>query len=94
MSEKEVSKCPKCGGEMISGEVTRDVRILKHGDLVGDNIYALYCRNCGFLELYKKPSTLEPWRLPKPQETLPEEPQQPKEKTTPPTETPRKKLIR
>jgi len=93
MSEREVRKC-KCGGEMIAGTVTRDVRIAKQGDLIGDNINAFYCRNCGFIELYKQPSSKEPWRLPKQQETLPEEPQQPTEKTLPQTETPRKKLVR
>jgi YgiT-type zinc finger domain-containing protein len=93
MSENEVNKCPKCGGEMIAGTVTRDVRIAKQGDIIGDNINAFYCRNCGFIELYKQPSTKEPWRLPKQEETLPEESQQPKEKT-PPIETSRKRLIR
>jgi hypothetical protein len=78
---------------MVSGEVTRDVRILKQGDLVGDNVYAFFCRDCGFVELYRKPSTKEPWRRPKQQEAPLEEPQQPKEKR-PSTETSRKKMIR
>jgi YgiT-type zinc finger domain-containing protein len=89
----EVKKCPKCGGEMVSGQVTRDVRIRKQGDLVGDNVYALFCRDCGFIELYKEPSTKEPWRLSGQQEAPLKEPQQPKEER-PSTETPRKKMIR
>ena len=67
MGEKEVGKCPKCGGEMKSGSVSPSggFRILKLGDLQGDKAYALYCRDCGFIELYKEPSTKEPWRWPK-----------------------------
>jgi len=89
----DVKKCPKCSGEMVSGEVTRDVRIRKQGDLVGDNMHAFFCRKCGFIELYKEPSTKEPWRWPEQQEAPLEETQQPKEER-PSAETPRKKLIR
>jgi YgiT-type zinc finger domain-containing protein len=89
----ESKKCPKCAGEMSSGEVSRDVRIRKEGDLVGDNVYAFFCKNCGFIELFKEPSTKEPWRWPEQQEAPPKEPQQPKEKL-PSTETSRKKMIR
>jgi len=94
-SESQVEKCPKCGGEMKSGKVAsyRDVRILKQGDLQGDAVYAFYCRDCGFIELYKEPSTKEPWRWPKEQQTpsggVPQQP----EKEQPSSET-KKRLVR
>lgn len=56
---KEVMNCPKCGGEMKSGSVTRDFRILKEGDLYGDGARVFYCSDCGFVEFYKEPSTKE-----------------------------------
>jgi len=84
MNEGEVEKCPKCGEEMKSGSVTRDFRILKEGDLYGDKVYALYCRKCGFVELYKERSTKESWRWRAPapeleQAPTSEEPQKPEE---------------
>ena len=58
MSEKEVKKCPKCDGEMEQGEFTPSHipthRFLKKGDLLGDEIIPFYCKNCGYLELYKE----------------------------------------
>jgi YgiT-type zinc finger domain-containing protein len=81
---KQVGKCPKCGGEMKSGKPSQDFRILKEGDLMGDGVEALYCQDCGFIELYKEPSTKEPKRWPKP---LPEQ-EQPKQTTS--VEEPRK----
>jgi YgiT-type zinc finger domain-containing protein len=89
----KAEKCPKCSGGMMSGEVTRDVRIRKQGDLVGDNMYAFFCRRCGFIELYKEPSTKEPWRWPEQQEAILEETRQPKEERSS-AETWRKKLVR
>lgn len=89
----ESKKCPKCSGEMVPGRVTSDVRILKQDDLVGDKMYSFFCKNCGFVELYKEPSTKEPWRRPGQQEAPLKKPQQPKKKR-PATETSRKKLIR
>ena len=59
---REPNKCPKCGGEMKSGTTSGDFRILKQGDMVGDRANALYCSDCGFVELYKEPSTREPRR--------------------------------
>jgi predicted nucleic-acid-binding Zn-ribbon protein len=94
MSEKEAKKCPKCGGEMMYGDVSRDVHILKQGDLVGDKLYAFFCRGCGFVELYKEPSTKEPWRRPKQQENRQKEKPQPLKEEHPSVETPRKRLIR
>jgi len=54
---KEVKECPKCGGEVVKGEVRTyggvfSLRKLK--DIVGDRIQAFYCRNCGYIELYKE----------------------------------------
>lgn len=62
MNESRVMKCAKCGGEMKSGSVHGDFRILKDGDLMGDRAHVFYCRDCGFVELYKEPSTKESWR--------------------------------
>jgi predicted nucleic-acid-binding Zn-ribbon protein len=61
----EGKKCPKCGGEMKRGSLVSygKVRVLKEGDLQGDGIQTYYCRNCGFVELYKEPSSKEPWRF-------------------------------
>jgi len=53
MNEGEVKKCPKCMGEMKSGNVTRDFRILKEGDLYGDKVYALYVGNAASLNYTK-----------------------------------------
>jgi predicted nucleic-acid-binding Zn-ribbon protein len=92
----EVKKCPKCGGEMKSGEISGGgygFRIRKEGDLSGDMINSFYCRDCGFVELYKEPSTKEPWRWPKEQQEISKvEPQQP-EKEQPLPEA-KKKLVR
>jgi len=58
---------------MKLGTPSRDFRILKQGDLVGDRANAFYCMDCGFVELYKEPSTKEPRRLRAP----PQESEQP-----------------
>lgn len=94
-SKSQIEKCPKCGGEMKSGSVSTSggFRILKSGNLQGDKAYAFYCRDCGFIELYKEPSTKEPWRLRKEQQAPSmKEPQQP-EKEQPSPET-KKRLVR
>jgi len=88
--ERQFEKCPKCGGEMHSGSVSTSFRILKPGDLQGDKVYTYYCKDCGFIELYKEPSTKEPWRWQKRLST--KEPQQPK-KEQPSVET-KKRLVR
>jgi predicted nucleic-acid-binding Zn-ribbon protein len=58
MSETEVKKCPKCDGEMEQGEFSQAHvmrhRFLKKGDLLGDEIIPFYCKNCGYIELYKE----------------------------------------
>lgn len=57
MSESEVKKCPKCDGEMKQGSRLASyggVRFAKEGDFVGDVIIPFYCKNCGFIELYKE----------------------------------------
>lgn len=59
MAKSDAYKCPKCRGEMKSGTTAGDFRILKQGDLMGDRANVLYCQDCGFVELYKEPSTKE-----------------------------------
>jgi len=99
MSEIDVVKCPKCGGQMNSGSVAGNFRILKAGDLYGDRARVFFCRNCGFVELYKEPSVKEPWRLrvrpaePEPQQApTREEPRQPEKEE--PGRKPVKRLVR
>jgi predicted nucleic-acid-binding Zn-ribbon protein len=57
MSESEIKKCPKCGGEMVTGvlsvaglsfEINWRVRALS----LGEKIVAHRCKQCGFSELY------------------------------------------
>jgi len=53
----EAKKCPKCGGEMKKGKGLAGYGIIcfaKIGDLRGDRAFAFYCKNCGFIELYKE----------------------------------------
>lgn len=58
MSESEGIKCPKCGGEMKKGKGLAGgygiMRFVKLGDLRGDMTFAFYCKNCGYIELYKE----------------------------------------
>ena len=62
MSEKEVKKCPKCGGEMKVGKgliaryMLRDMVITfaKKDDWFGNSINSFYCKNCGYIELFKE----------------------------------------
>jgi len=63
MSEKEVKNCPKCGGEMEEGEritsfgrgwFPQAVKFAKKMDIYGDKIVPFYCKNCGYVELYKE----------------------------------------
>lgn len=84
MKEGEANRCPKCKGEMTSGIISGNLRIVKQGDLLGDKMNVFYCMNCGFIELYKEASTKEPkrWRTPQTapaQELTGEKPQKPKE---------------
>lgn len=56
MREKEVMKCPKCGGEMAEGTIATHYvgfRIRKSGDWFGDGVIPFYCKECGYIELYK-----------------------------------------
>jgi hypothetical protein len=76
--------CPKCGGEMIEGTASNEVRILKPGDLAGDLVNAFYCKECGFVELYKKPSSKEPSRWQGLQHEQPAESKQASEREEPP----------
>ncbi len=61
MSDGEVKKCLKCGGEMVEADrlvahtrLLAGITLAKKGDIVGDEIVPYYCRNCGYIELYKK----------------------------------------
>jgi predicted RNA-binding Zn-ribbon protein involved in translation (DUF1610 family) len=60
MSEKkEVMKCSECGGEMergsrITGYWTIAIRFTKNWDWKGDMIIPFYCKNCGYIKLYKE----------------------------------------
>jgi len=83
---------------MRSGTTSGDFRVLKQGDLVGDRANALYCSDCGFVELYKEPSTKEPRRMqvrpaePELQQTPKEELQQPEGEEL--RRKPQKRLVR
>ena len=53
----EVKKCPKCGGKMEEGRrlyAASGVTFAKKGDMFGDRIIPYYCRNCGYIELFKE----------------------------------------
>ncbi|UCE96347.1 MAG: hypothetical protein JSV51_01690 [Candidatus Bathyarchaeota archaeon] len=60
----EVKTCLKCKGEMKTGDMVSygGVRLIKPGDIRGDAVRAYYCIQCGYIELYKDPSSKEPWR--------------------------------
>ena len=49
--------CPKCGRELVEGKrlvAYLGVTIAKKGDLFGDKIIPFYCKNCGYIELYRE----------------------------------------
>jgi predicted nucleic-acid-binding Zn-ribbon protein len=57
----EAKKCPKCGGEMEAGRsliATHahfwEVLLSKKGDWYGDKVIPFFCKNCGFIEIYKE----------------------------------------
>jgi predicted nucleic-acid-binding Zn-ribbon protein len=86
--------CPKCGGEMIEGMTTNYIRILKQGDLSGDLVAAFYCRECGFVEFYKKPSNKEPWRWKRQSEEQSKKSEQTLKKEEAPSEPSTRKMVR
>jgi predicted nucleic-acid-binding Zn-ribbon protein len=90
----QAGKCPKCGGEMIQGETTNYLRILKPGDLSGDLVAAFYCRECGFVEFYKKASSKELWRSQRQPEEQTKDPEKIPKEEEPSPETSRKRMIR
>ncbi len=94
IAESRAGRCPKCRGEMIQGEASNYVRILKPGDLSGDQVTAFYCRECGFVEFYKYASSKEPWRLPKKTEEQPASQEQTPKDEEPHLETSRRKMVR
>jgi len=58
MNQSEVKKCPKCGGTLEKGKGLASygyvVFMRTNAFLRGDKIIAHYCKNCGYIELYKK----------------------------------------
>lgn len=94
MSESQVWKCPKCGGEMQSGYAPRDFRILKSGDFYGDAVFALYCTKCGYVELYKERSTKEVSQEQRAQQQPSAREQQKERETPPPSEATKGRLVR
>jgi predicted nucleic-acid-binding Zn-ribbon protein len=53
----EVKKCPKCGSEMLADRRLVsyvEISLAKENQYVGDNIKVFYCKNCGYIELYKE----------------------------------------
>jgi predicted RNA-binding Zn-ribbon protein involved in translation (DUF1610 family) len=54
----EAKKCPECGGEMEEGDYLRGhhiaVRLMKYDDFYGDKVIPFYCKNCGFIKLYRE----------------------------------------
>jgi predicted nucleic-acid-binding Zn-ribbon protein len=73
MNKKEVRKCPKCSGEMVSGEAMVGygywgfrLRKLETGNFIGDKIIPFYCKSCGYIEFYKemKNKKIDPTKTP------------------------------
>jgi predicted nucleic-acid-binding Zn-ribbon protein len=59
MNEKEVMKCPKCGGELAMGRDLRgahfnSIYFRKPEDWGGDKIIPFCCKKCGYIELYNE----------------------------------------
>jgi predicted Zn-ribbon and HTH transcriptional regulator len=54
----KVKKCPKCNGEMVQGEFLKNlpkvVVFSKEGRRSLDKVIPFYCKNCGFIEIYKE----------------------------------------
>jgi predicted nucleic-acid-binding Zn-ribbon protein len=62
VSESEVEKCPKCGGQMVEasrlvtrafslrGVILPGVSLAKKRDVLGDRIIPFYCEDCGYIE--------------------------------------------
>jgi len=60
MSHVENRTCPKCRGQMIEAHrlvahtrLLAGISLAKKGDILGDQIFPFYCKNCGYIELYK-----------------------------------------
>jgi predicted RNA-binding Zn-ribbon protein involved in translation (DUF1610 family) len=56
MSEGEIKKCVKCGGEMDIGHLDGATRWVRGRDYlvlrIGDRIWGYKCKNCGYVEFY------------------------------------------
>jgi len=61
MSESEIKKCPKCGGEMREGKLRGAAGVYIRFDTSGSWLFPSYesfegfmCQKCGFIEFYKE----------------------------------------
>ena len=79
---------------MIEGVTTNYVRILKQGDLSGDLVAVFYCRECGFVEFYKKASSKEPWRWKRQSEEQSKKSEQAPKEEDLSSEATRRKMVR
>jgi uncharacterized OB-fold protein len=56
MNEKEVKKCPKCGGEMEVGYLLGAPYWRRGRNLIGTRwegrVFAYKCKSCGYVEFY------------------------------------------
>jgi len=54
----EVKKCPKCNGEMVRGEFLKNLPKVVVFPMEGrrsfDKVIPIYCKKCGFMEIYKE----------------------------------------
>jgi len=64
MSKRDAMSCPKCGGKMERAESLYTSLFLidskavvletKESKFFGEKIIPIFCKNCGYIELYKK----------------------------------------
>jgi len=57
-------KCRECGGEMEEGDILATyggvaARFRNYGEFRGDKVVPFYCKNCGYIELYKRKESTE-----------------------------------
>ena len=54
----EIKKCPKCNGEMVQGELLKNLPKIavsqKEGSRRFDKVIPICCTKCGFIEIYKE----------------------------------------
>ena len=81
---------------MKPGRLSTNFRVLKANDWYGDPAVALYCQDCGFVEIYKESSAREPKREIRPlsEQEQPQQPVSTKESQKPREKEIDKRLIR